>query len=92
MKITVKLIGSLIYKAGFSEKKILAVIYSICLYLSVISISITSEILPDQAINVFIVLIVWVGLIMGYGILHLIQSRKRERKAKREESDKSKTG
>jgi UDP-GlcNAc:undecaprenyl-phosphate GlcNAc-1-phosphate transferase len=77
---------------GFSEKKILAVIYSICLYLSVISISITSEIMPNQAINVFIVLIVWIGLIMGYGILHLIQSKKREIKARQAELDKTKTG
>ncbi|RPJ09733.1 MAG: undecaprenyl/decaprenyl-phosphate alpha-N-acetylglucosaminyl 1-phosphate transferase [Spirochaetaceae bacterium] len=77
---------------GFSEKKILAVIYSICLYLSVISISITSEIMPDKAINVFIVLIVWIGLILGYGILHLIQSKKRELKAKNDQIEKSKTG
>jgi len=60
---------------GLGEKKILTVMYSVCAYLSVIAI--TSVILP-KAVNVFIIIIVWVGLLLGYSIIHVVQARKRE--------------
>jgi UDP-GlcNAc:undecaprenyl-phosphate/decaprenyl-phosphate GlcNAc-1-phosphate transferase len=60
---------------GLGEKKILLVIYSVCAYLS--GIAITSVVLP-QAVNVFIIIVVWIGLLLGYGIIHLLQSRKKE--------------
>jgi UDP-GlcNAc:undecaprenyl-phosphate GlcNAc-1-phosphate transferase len=70
---------------GLGEKKILTVIYSVCIYLSVIAI--TSVILP-KAVNVFIIIIVWVGLLLGYSIIHVLQSKKKEL-AEKQAKDKS---
>ena len=76
---------------GLGERKILMVIYSVCAYLSVIAV--TSVVLP-RAVNVFIIIIVWIGLLLGYGIIHVLQSRKRDLEAgrKRDSNDKSSTG
>lgn len=71
---------------GLSEKKILFVIYLICAYLS--TIAITSVKLPEE-IPVYLTLIVWLGLLFGYGLLNLIQSKKKEVK-KSEEEEKNK--
>lgn len=58
---------------GLSEKKILVLIYSVSLYLSIISV--TSEIMPDAS-NVYVILIVWLGSMFGYGLIHYLNSRK----------------
>lgn len=66
---------------GLSEKKILALIYSICLYLSIIAI--TSLVLPaflPKAVNIFIIVIAWMGLLLGYGIIHALQNKNQEKK------------
>lgn len=57
---------------GFSEKKILVLIYSVCFYLSMIAI--TSVIMPKES-NVYVILIVWIGSMIGYGLIHYINSR-----------------
>ncbi|MBN1412082.1 MAG: undecaprenyl/decaprenyl-phosphate alpha-N-acetylglucosaminyl 1-phosphate transferase [Spirochaetales bacterium] len=60
---------------GFSEKRILGIIYGICFYLSIIAI--TTVTMPKEA-NVFLVLVVWLGTMMGYGIIQFLTSTRRE--------------
>jgi UDP-GlcNAc:undecaprenyl-phosphate/decaprenyl-phosphate GlcNAc-1-phosphate transferase len=60
---------------GFSDKRILGLIYGICFYLSIIAI--TTVTMPKEA-NVLLVLIVWLGSMMGYGIIHYLTSTRRE--------------
>ncbi|MBN1697896.1 MAG: undecaprenyl/decaprenyl-phosphate alpha-N-acetylglucosaminyl 1-phosphate transferase [Spirochaetales bacterium] len=59
---------------GLNEKKILALIYSVCFYLSIIAI--TSVIMPKES-NVYLILIVWIGSMMGYGFIHYLNTRKK---------------
>ena len=59
---------------GLSEKKILALIYSVCFYLSIIAI--TSVVMPKES-NVYLILVVWIGSMMGYGFLHYLNTRKK---------------
>jgi UDP-GlcNAc:undecaprenyl-phosphate GlcNAc-1-phosphate transferase len=59
---------------GLSEKKILALIYSVCFYLSIIAI--TSVVMPKES-NVYLILIVWVGSLMGYGFIHYLNTRRK---------------
>jgi UDP-GlcNAc:undecaprenyl-phosphate GlcNAc-1-phosphate transferase len=59
---------------GLSEKKILALIYSVCFYLSIIAI--TSVVMPKES-NVYLILIVWIGSMMGYGFIHYLNTRKK---------------
>ncbi|MBN1524818.1 MAG: undecaprenyl/decaprenyl-phosphate alpha-N-acetylglucosaminyl 1-phosphate transferase [Spirochaetales bacterium] len=77
---------------GLSEKKILAVVYSVCLYLSIVSVTLTSDILPNKALHVLIVFVVWIGLVMGYGILHLVQSKKKEAHEKHDDKENTRIG
>lgn len=58
---------------GLSEKKILALIYCVCFYLSIIAI--TSVVMPKES-NVYLILIVWIGSMMGYGFIHYLNTRK----------------
>jgi UDP-GlcNAc:undecaprenyl-phosphate GlcNAc-1-phosphate transferase len=76
---------------GLGERKILTVIYSVCIYLSLIAI--TSVVLP-KAVNVFIIIIVWVGLLLGYSIIHVVQAKKKEndQKPTSKDDDKSSAG
>ncbi|GAG82772.1 unnamed protein product, partial [marine sediment metagenome] len=72
---------------GFSERHILGVIYGFCLYLSIVSV--TSVILPEE-INVYLVMIVWVGCMMGYWFLNYLDAKKQFFQRKRaEDLDKS---
>jgi len=58
---------------GFNEKKILVLIYSVCLYLSIIAI--TSTIMPKDS-NIYVIVIVWAGCMMGYGLIHYLNAKK----------------
>lgn len=58
---------------GMSEKKILILIYGFCFYLSIVSI--TSVILPKQT-NVFLILVVWIGSMLGYYFLDASKIKK----------------
>ena len=58
---------------GMSEKKILTIIYGFCLYLSIVSI--TSVILPKET-NVFLILVVWIGSMLGYYFLDASKTKK----------------
>ncbi len=59
---------------GLSERQILSVLYGICLYLGIVSI--TSVILPKE-MNVYLVLVVWVGSLVGYWALSYLGLKKR---------------
>jgi UDP-GlcNAc:undecaprenyl-phosphate GlcNAc-1-phosphate transferase len=59
---------------GLSERQILALIYSVCIYLSIIAV--TSVIMPKES-NVYIILIVWLGSMMGYGFIYFLNTRKK---------------
>jgi UDP-GlcNAc:undecaprenyl-phosphate GlcNAc-1-phosphate transferase len=58
---------------GFSEKKILVLIYSVCFYLSIIAI--TSTIVPKES-NIYVILTVWFGSMMGYALIHYMNAKK----------------
>ncbi len=68
---------------GMSEKKILKIIYGFCFYLSIVSI--TSVILPKQT-NVFLILVVWIGSMLGY---YLIDASKKPAKSSSNSNVKS---
>jgi UDP-N-acetylmuramyl pentapeptide phosphotransferase/UDP-N-acetylglucosamine-1-phosphate transferase len=71
---------------GLSEKQILALIYSVCLYLSVIVI--TSVIMPKES-NVYIILIVWIGSMMGYGFIYFLNTRRKMMAMEEKSSEKN---
>jgi UDP-GlcNAc:undecaprenyl-phosphate GlcNAc-1-phosphate transferase len=58
---------------GLTDKKILTIIYSICLYLSIVSI--TSVILPRET-NIYLVMTVWVGSMLAYYTLELVRMKR----------------
>ncbi len=67
---------------GLGERQILTVIYSICLYLSIVSV--TSVILPKET-NVYLILVVWIGSMLGYGFLNYLEARKISAARRREQ-------
>ena len=58
---------------GLSERQILGMIYGCCLYLSIVSIS--SVILPKE-VNVYLVMVVWAGSMLGYGFLNYLDGKR----------------
>ncbi|MBA7555018.1 Undecaprenyl-phosphate alpha-N-acetylglucosaminyl 1-phosphate transferase [subsurface metagenome] len=58
---------------GLSERQILSVIYGISFYLGVVSI--TSVVLPEE-INVYLIMVVWIGSMLGYWFLSYIDAKK----------------
>jgi len=58
---------------GLDERKILLLIYGFCLYLSIVAI--TSVILPKET-NVYFILVVWIGSLLGYYFLDILKERK----------------
>ena len=74
---------------GLTEKQILAVMYGFCGYLSVVSIS--SVVLP-QEIDVYLILVVWVGSLMATWLLYFVETRNRAvDSCEDEEEDSSRT-
>jgi UDP-GlcNAc:undecaprenyl-phosphate GlcNAc-1-phosphate transferase len=59
---------------GLNQRQILGVLYGFSLYLSIVAI--TSVILPKE-INVYLILVVWAGSLLGYGFLNYVDSRQR---------------
>ena len=57
---------------GLNQRQILWVLYGFSLYLSVVAI--TSVVLPRE-VNVYLILVVWVGSLLGYGLLYFVNSR-----------------
>jgi UDP-GlcNAc:undecaprenyl-phosphate GlcNAc-1-phosphate transferase len=63
---------------GLSEKQILAIMYSLSAYLGLVAV--TSVVLPRE-VNVYLILVVWVGSLLGYWILSYLEGRKRKTQA-----------
>jgi len=59
---------------GLNQRQILGFLYGFSIYLSVVAI--TSVILP-QEVNVYLILVVWAGSLLGYGLLYFMNTRKR---------------
>ncbi|UCF97166.1 MAG: undecaprenyl/decaprenyl-phosphate alpha-N-acetylglucosaminyl 1-phosphate transferase [Spirochaetaceae bacterium] len=59
---------------GLNPWQILWVLYGFSIYLSVVAI--TSVILPEE-VNVYLILVVWAGSLLGYGLLYFMNTRKR---------------
>jgi UDP-GlcNAc:undecaprenyl-phosphate GlcNAc-1-phosphate transferase len=68
---------------GLNQRQILWVLYGFSLYLSVVAI--TSVILPRE-VNVYLILVVWAGSLLGYGLLYYVNTR--QRSAGSEQADK----
>jgi UDP-GlcNAc:undecaprenyl-phosphate GlcNAc-1-phosphate transferase len=68
---------------GLSERQILAVIYGLCAYLGLVSV--TSVVLPKE-VNVYLIIVVWVGSLMGYWLLSYLETRNRKADESSEES------
>ena len=64
---------------GLDERKILTIIYGFSIYLSVVAV--TTVILPKET-NVYIILIVWVGSMLGYYSLDILKSRQGKKNKK----------
>ena len=74
---------------GLNQRQILGVLYGFSLYLSVVAI--TSVILP-QEVNVYLILIVWAGSLLGYGLLYFMNTRKHSMSEEDKEQDSSARG
>lgn len=59
---------------GLNQRQILWVLYGFSIYLSVVAI--TSVILPRE-VNVYLILVVWAGSLLGYGLLYYVNTRQR---------------
>jgi UDP-GlcNAc:undecaprenyl-phosphate GlcNAc-1-phosphate transferase len=70
---------------GMTEIKILTIIYSICLYLSIVSI--TSVILPRET-NLYLILTVWAGSMLAYYTLEVLRTKKVTEKSLTEDEEK----
>jgi len=59
---------------GLNQRQILGVLYGFSVYLSIVAV--TSVILPKE-VNVYLILVVWAGSLLGYGLLYFMNTRKR---------------
>jgi UDP-GlcNAc:undecaprenyl-phosphate GlcNAc-1-phosphate transferase len=59
---------------GLNQQQILWILYGFSFYLSVVAI--TTVILP-RAVNVYLILVVWVGSLLSYGLLYFVNTKKR---------------
>ncbi len=71
---------------GLGERKILFFVYGFCLYLSIVSVS--SVALPQQA-NVYLILVVWAGSLLGYYFLDIFKEKKKASSAENRDQDRS---
>jgi UDP-GlcNAc:undecaprenyl-phosphate GlcNAc-1-phosphate transferase len=74
---------------GLSERQILTVIYSMCAYLALVSV--TSVVLPKE-INVYLIVVVWVGSLLGYWVLSYLELKNRKANAAGEQQDSEASG
>ncbi len=73
---------------GLNERQILTVIYSMCAYLALVAV--TSVVLPKE-INVYLIVVVWVGSLLGYWVLSYLElkNRKAETAAQQQNSSEA---
>ncbi len=74
---------------GLSERQILTVIYGMCAYLALVSV--TSVVLPKE-INVYLIVVVWVGSLLGYWVLSYLEVKNRKGEARQEDNEASGSG
>jgi len=74
---------------GLSERQILTVIYGMCAYLAVVAV--TSVVLPKE-INVYLILVVWVGSLLGYWVLSYLEVKNRKADAAAQQQDSEASG
>ena len=75
---------------GLSERQILTVIYGMCGYLALVSV--TSVILPKE-INVYLIVVVWIGSLLGYWVLSYLELKNRKAEsASQQESRRNASG
>lgn len=68
---------------GLSERQILSVVYGMCVYLALVAVS--SVVLPKE-INVYLILVVWVGSMLGYWVLSYLVGKNRKREEASDEN------
>jgi UDP-GlcNAc:undecaprenyl-phosphate GlcNAc-1-phosphate transferase len=72
---------------GLSERQILSVVYGMCAYLALVAVS--SVVLPKE-INVYLILVVWVGSLLGYWVLsYLVGKNRKSESASEEDSSRN---
>jgi len=71
---------------GLSERQILTVIYGLCAYLALVAV--TSVVLPKE-INVYLIVVVWVGSLLGYWVLSYLELKNRKAESAAEDSEAS---
>jgi UDP-GlcNAc:undecaprenyl-phosphate GlcNAc-1-phosphate transferase len=69
---------------GLNQRQILWVLYGFSVYLSVVAV--TSVILPKE-VNVYLILVVWVGSLLGYGLLYFMNTKRRSVASESEEEE-----
>jgi len=74
---------------GLNERQILTVIYGMCAYLALVSVS--SVVLPKE-INVYLIVVVWVGSLLGYWVLSYLGVKNRKAETQSEDSEASGSG
>ena len=74
---------------GLSERQILTVVYGMCAYLALVSVS--SVVLPKE-INVYLIVVVWVGSLLGYWVLSYLEVKNRKAEAQPQLSYSSESG
>jgi UDP-GlcNAc:undecaprenyl-phosphate GlcNAc-1-phosphate transferase len=74
---------------GLSERQILTVIYCMCAYLGLVSV--TSVVLPKE-VNVYLIVVVWVGSLLGYWVLSYLEVKNRKVESESEDSEASGRG
>ena len=65
---------------GLSDRKILVAVYGVCTYLAVVSV--TAVILPSET-ELFLVLVVWAGILVAYGVLSYLRKQRASVRANR---------
>ncbi len=71
---------------GLSDRKILVAVYSVCTYLAVVAV--TAVILPRET-ELFLVLVVWAGILVAYGVLAYLRKQRASARAARRTADGS---
>lgn len=74
---------------GLSERQILAVVYAVSAYLGLVAV--TSVVLPRE-INVYLILVVWVGSLLAYWLLNYVEKRNRQSRAQGESAEPAARG
>ncbi|MBN2553873.1 MAG: undecaprenyl/decaprenyl-phosphate alpha-N-acetylglucosaminyl 1-phosphate transferase [Spirochaetales bacterium] len=73
---------------GLNQRQILWVMYGFSVYLSVVAV--TSVILPKE-VNVYLILVVWVGSLLSYGLLYFLNTKRRSAGAESEEQQEDRS-